>query len=297
MTEADERLNDLLDRWLASVDQHLRYSSLDDVSYWQTLPWPVHDRPTPWILKLAREKILELKAQFAVRQATGDGDFAASLELMGFLATLVGLQNIKRFIPLIEGTAAEETPSSIDVAATDTAAVHGAAPHPAGPAVSVPVASSGTAGGSGKAAASTVADDAGDIEITREMPQLKAGGAKASPGRTPKGAPAGSASKTSGRQVSDPAPGSASGTAAAAPAAPKAAAKTVPGSTTSERATAELQEKVIADAVRLLKWGRHWHELAESIERIADRPALMEIRRILRDRKAEIEKQAQTGRS
>jgi len=39
---------------------------------------------------------------------------------------------------------------------------------------------------------------------------------------------------------------------------------------------------VIADAVRLLGWGRQWHELAEMIARLAERPAPSEIRRILR---------------
>ena len=39
---------------------------------------------------------------------------------------------------------------------------------------------------------------------------------------------------------------------------------------------------VIADAVRLLGWGRQWHEIAEMIARLAERPAPSEIRRILR---------------
>ena len=39
---------------------------------------------------------------------------------------------------------------------------------------------------------------------------------------------------------------------------------------------------VIADAVRLLGWGRQWHEIAEMIARLSERPAPSEIRRILR---------------
>ena len=39
---------------------------------------------------------------------------------------------------------------------------------------------------------------------------------------------------------------------------------------------------VIADAVRLLEWGKQWHEIAEMIARLAERPAPSEIRRILR---------------
>jgi hypothetical protein len=47
---------------------------------------------------------------------------------------------------------------------------------------------------------------------------------------------------------------------------------------------------VVADAVRLVKWGRAWHELAEAIARIADRPGVVEVRKILRSHKAEIER-------
>ena len=39
---------------------------------------------------------------------------------------------------------------------------------------------------------------------------------------------------------------------------------------------------VIADAVRLLGWGRQWHELADMIARLSERPAPAEIRRVLR---------------
>jgi hypothetical protein len=46
---------------------------------------------------------------------------------------------------------------------------------------------------------------------------------------------------------------------------------------------------VINDAVRLLNWGRPWHELAELVARIADRPKLPEVRRLLRSHRAAIE--------
>jgi hypothetical protein len=46
---------------------------------------------------------------------------------------------------------------------------------------------------------------------------------------------------------------------------------------------------VIADAVRLLGWGRQWHELAEMISRLSERPAPSEIRRILRTYRAQID--------
>ena len=52
------------------------------------------------------------------------------------------------------------------------------------------------------------------------------------------------------------------------------------------------REQVIADAVRLVQWGRKWYELAELIARMADRPPLPEVRRILKDNKTAIEKKA-----
>jgi hypothetical protein len=41
-----------------------------------------------------------------------------------------------------------------------------------------------------------------------------------------------------------------------------------------------------------MKWGKPWHELAELIARIADRPSVPEIRKVLRTHKTEIETQA-----
>ena len=53
-----------------------------------------------------------------------------------------------------------------------------------------------------------------------------------------------------------------------------------------------MKAKIIGDAVRLLKWGKPWHELAELIGRIAERPPVPEIRKVLRAHKAEIESTA-----
>jgi hypothetical protein len=49
---------------------------------------------------------------------------------------------------------------------------------------------------------------------------------------------------------------------------------------------------VIADAVRLLNWGRPWPQLASLIARLADRPAESEVWTILRAHRAEIDAQA-----
>jgi hypothetical protein len=55
------------------------------------------------------------------------------------------------------------------------------------------------------------------------------------------------------------------------------------------------REQVIADAARLVQWGRKWYELAELIARMAGRPPLAEVRKILKDNKTAIEKKAGSG--
>jgi hypothetical protein len=56
-----------------------------------------------------------------------------------------------------------------------------------------------------------------------------------------------------------------------------------------------MREQVIADAARLVQWGRKWYELAELISSMANRPSLIDVRRILKDNKTVIDKKA--GRS
>lgn len=53
-----------------------------------------------------------------------------------------------------------------------------------------------------------------------------------------------------------------------------------------------MRGKIVSDAIRLLKWGKSWHELAELIERIAERPSAGEIRKVLRANRTEIEAKA-----
>jgi len=54
-------------------------------------------------------------------------------------------------------------------------------------------------------------------------------------------------------------------------------------------------QQVFDDAVRLLQWGRQWHELGELISRLSDRPSVGEVRRILRTHRARIEATAGTA--
>jgi hypothetical protein len=251
MTPADRRITELIDKWLTSVDLHLKYAELSDGSYARAQPWPKHDRPTRWVLEVARQKILELKSHCETRQAMGDSKYSESLELMAFLSNLVGIQNIQRFIPLA------------DRANEGSGGATSTNPTVEAPTVIKPVAIK-------PAAART--RPAGD-ETTREMPRLKAA---APPVKT-------TASAVAPRR--DPPKATTSRPATTKSEAPARASS----------APTDLKGKIIADAVRLLKWGKSWHELADLIGRIADRPPVAEIRKVLRAHKTEIESKAAAG--
>lgn len=250
MTPADRRISELIDKWLVSIDLHLQYVELSDAAYARVQPWPKHDRPTRWVLEVARQKVLELKSHVETRQAMGDGKFAESLELMAFLANLVGIQHIQRFVPLADPNKANSGPSATQTVEAPT--VTRTAPHRT--------------------------RHAGD-ETTREMPRLKPSAPVTAKAATP-------TTRAPTPKQETKSPPRAAATAAKAPAPqPKAPAK-------SSAPSADLKGKIIADAVRLMKWGKPWHELAELIERIADRPSAAEIRKVLRAHRAEIEGKA-----
>jgi hypothetical protein len=254
-TPADQRLLEVLDLWLRSLELHLQYVSLDDASYAQVQAWPPHQRPSRWILDLAKKKTLAVRAQVAERIDTGDTTFAEALETMIFLANLVGLQHIERFIPLAEpGREVVLEPTLVTEAP--------------------PAASGATA--------------------TREMPKFseerpKAARATPRAGKTPKleAAQPPKAPATKARPASPAAP--ASPTAPASPAAPVAPVSPAAPVAPAPPVAVSPREQVIADAERLLQWGRKWYELAELIARMADRPPLPEVRRILREHKAALD--------
>lgn len=241
MTPADRRISELVDKWLQSVDLHLQYVELSDAAYARAQPWLKHDRPTRWVLEVARQKILELKQHCETRQAMGDIKFAEALELMAFLANLVGIQNIQRFIPLADPARAGVQDTSVTTNETPTVATKSAAKP----------------------------RSSGD-EPTREMPRLKPGAAPSTKAATPLAKAATSKTTTANTQR----------------AAPKTAEPI------SKAVSAETKNKIITDAIRLLKWGKPWHELAELIGRIAERPPVPEIRKVLRAHKGEIEAKA-----
>jgi hypothetical protein len=241
-TPADQRLLELLGRWLESLELHTKYSSLDDDSYWKIQPWSEHQRPTRWIIDLARQKTVALRAHVEKRAKSGDTQFSDALELMAFLANLVGSEHIERYIPVAEARNERDLSSKAPENGADDTSEH--------PAVTV--------------------------TATREMPKFL-GAKRAAP-------PAGTAQVA--RNERRP--------AAVIKPAPKAPVRPPPKKPAAqpERAgpTDASKEQVIADAARLVQWGRKWFELPELIARMADRPALPDVRRILKENKAAIEK-------
>jgi hypothetical protein len=260
MTPADRRITELIDKWLASIDLHLKYVELSDAAYARVQAWPKHDRPTRWVLEVARQKVLELKAHSETRQAMGDGKFSESLELMAFLANLVGIQHIQRFVPLAD-------PSRTEPVSSTTATVEIVQPPRA-----TPAAKPGRPSG----------DD-----TTREMPRIKAiTPAPVRTAPTPAPAPTPAAKRTDGAK-SPPRAATAARTTAPAQTRPAATAKNA-----APTVSADVRGKIIADAIRLLKWGKSWHELPELIERIAERPPAGDIRKVLRANREDIEEKA-----
>jgi len=237
-TPADQRLLELLGKWLTSLELHAKYASLDDDSYSKVQPWPEHQRPSRWIIDLAKQKALTLRNSLEERIKMGDAKFSDSLELMTFLANLVGSEHIERFIPVADPATERSLGGESQTAPTVEA------PGPA-------------------------------ATGTREMPKFVAGTRR------------------------EPPP---SGTAQVARTERKAAKSAPPAATSSSESTSagqgpseEVREQVIADAVRLVQWGRKWYELAEVIANMADRPHLTDVRRILKDNKAVIDKKAGRG--
>jgi hypothetical protein len=260
-TPADQRLLELCDKWLKSLELHIRYSSLDTDSYWKVQPWPEHQRPSRWIIDLAVQKAVALRSQVQERIKQGDTKFSDSLELMTFLANLIGSEHIERFIPLAERENEVDLRSS--VTPVPPAPVE-ATPHvPAPPQAPAPP----------RRAATRQAEpppDSVGATATREMPEFVPPKRREQPVGTQHVA------RTERRPVQ-------------AKPGPRPAAKQPAKLEVSENAG---REQVIADAARLVQWGRKWYELPELIARMAGRPPLSEVRKILKDNKTAIEKQA-----
>jgi hypothetical protein len=222
MTPADERISALLAKWRKSLDLHARYTELTDDQYWLVQPWPEHQRPNRWIVDLASQRLGELERIFQMRVSAGDPSLSEALELMGFLANLVGSQHVQRFVPMAEPE--QQRPiESLTIQQSRTASSKPAPPPPGDP-----------------RRAFAVQDPAASRHI--------------------------------------------------APAS-EAANDAEPGSTPPDAAGPH-DEEVIRDAVRLLSWGREWHELPNAIARISGRPGGTVVRQILKSHRDVIEQRA-----
>jgi hypothetical protein len=262
-TPADQRLLEVLEKWLKSLELHAKYSSLDDDSYWKIQPWVEHQRPSRWIIDLAMQKTVALRTHIEERVKMGDAKYSDSMELMIFLANLVGSEHIERFIPLAEPENERPlTPESREDAARPPA----------------------------DAATGTREIPAVSASATREMPKFLA--AKRAPppagtaqvARTERKAavPAKPAAKPAAKQPAKPARPSG-----------KPAPKITPAASPERDGPSDVaRAQVIADAARLVQWGRKWYELPELIARMADRPSLPDVRRILKENKSAIDAKA-----
>ena len=243
MSTTDRRVEELLDRWLASVELHLRYLQLDDAAYARAEAWPKHQRPNALVLNLARTRLLELKSHLSERRDAGDAKFAESLELMAFLTSLLGSEHIERFIPLATGKAPDSGMSAT-------------------------------------------------VEQPRLRPVTRATPNHGSTGAAPaaaKVAPTSATHKSSTGSHKRPTRSRTTPVAAPAPQpAARPAAAPAPQSTPTPTPTDAMTQQVIADAVRMLEWGREWPALAGLIARMADRPSETATWKILRAYRADI---------
>jgi hypothetical protein len=278
MNPADQRLTELVDKWLKSLELHLKYSGLTEEAYWQVQPWVRHQRPARWILDLAYTRARELRRQLEERLASGDTGFAEGLELVAFLANLVGVQNIERFIPLAEpqrenAEALGQTQSTLKtLGATSTQSRTLVEPTRE---MRIPVLSNPAE--LGPTARAPVLQPAPPPAAPSPPPAPRAPAPAAPPGGlAAAAAPTGVRNPSSGLKLGKRDP------RAASPRQPR------PPEADS------IEAQIVADAVRLLKWGRAWHELAEAIARIADRPGVVEVRKCLRTHKVEIERAARS---
>ena len=257
-TPADQRLLDLLEKWLKSLELHARYAALDPESYAKVQPWPDHERPSRWIIDLATQKATALLARLKERMAEGDATFSDSLELMAFLAHLLGSEHIERFIPLADpqGPAPGSSP--------DDAAPRTATPRP--------------------------------VARRSPAPPPKAPAPTAAPASSTehRDSPSKNAARPAAKTATASQRAAASAPSQAAP--PSASrAQAVPPATVSAGFPEAVVEQVIADATRLVQWGRKWYELAELISSMADRPPLTDVRLILKDNKTVIDIKAGRG--
>lgn len=279
MSPADQRVLQLLANWQTSLELHARYAALPDEHYWLVQPWPRHERPSAWVIKLARRRIADLKRLVEKRIEANDPVLCEALELMGMLANLIGSQHIERFIPLAD-PAQERTLETLTFDATGVVSpptVKASPPIPVTAPASTPA---------------SVATPPAAVPARTATPRTSAAApARATTAPTPATPPPAAAESDTG---SDSGVRRGRHQGRQKPRAEGRAAETAPEVPVVPQAK---QMEVIADAIRLLAWGREWHELPDSIARMAGRPPAPQVRLILRSNRAVIEKQANGGRA
>jgi hypothetical protein len=304
MGAADRRIAELLERWLTSLELHSGYLDLDNEAYGRVQAWPPHQRPTRWIIDLAKTRTLDLKRMLGERQARGDTDFADALELMSFLTTLLGSEHVERFIPLAvapkSGTVTQRTPAAPARQATPAPVAKPAAPAANAPAESSATIKVTTGVTSPSEAPSRVTPPARAAVSPRVIPAARpAAPSRVIPAASTRNRNEGAGAKSSradaggsGRTRATPTARTqstlrnaqttrASDSSAARGASSKSSASGV-------RLSEQLVNQVIADAVRMLDWGNEWPQLAGLIARMADRPSEQDIWTILRAHRSEI---------
>ena len=135
MTPADDRVLQLLQKWQKSLDLHARYADLPEDQYWLVQPWPNHQRPTKWVVDLARQRLADLQNIVKTRLASADPSLSEALELMSFLTNLVGSQHVERFVPIAEPERERQlektrAPTPANAGSTSTATVLKPVPPP-----------------------------------------------------------------------------------------------------------------------------------------------------------------------
>jgi hypothetical protein len=287
MGAADDRVSELLDRWLASVELHARYLALDDASYAKVEDWPKHQRPTRWLVDIARARCEELKRQLAERRARRDETFADALELMAFLTNLMGSEHVERFIPLATG----RPPKARAVATSPPAAAAPTAPAARAAAAESTAHKTARTPPTPPESASTT----GTVEVAKPAAATRAPSrgkpAAGATGRYPRSA---GTDRHVPQQTPTPRkPAGETAPPARSPAPPKGIATTKPAPPANDPTVST----VISDAARMLSWGREWPQLAGLIARLAGRPDEKQVWAILRQHRAAIEAKAaqQTG--
>ena len=246
-----------------------------------------------------------MKAQVLERIAQGDTKFSDSLELMTFLANLIGSEHIERFIPLADADNERELEQPRRAEAAQRSRHTPSPPRAPEPATAPPsirtraARRQSVARGTGCEPHRHDERHARDAEVRGREAARRTSPVPAAARRTarpPRGRCRNSPPRSAARRRRSSTPQITRTERRAPEHAPAArAAGKQPARITPPPQADTAREQVIADAARLVQWGRKWYELAELIARMADRPPLPEVRRILKDNKTAIEKKAGGG--